>query len=101
MLLLGGALLYIALRGDRAEAGIALALTAMGVARVWWLSGGALHAFTPVRSINEPIYKPPVLDVGPLLACLLVATVLFFAGRFIQGRLRGQQLRAGGQMVST
>lgn len=101
VLLLAGAQFYIALRGYLAEADIALVLTAIGVALVWWLSGGDLHAFTPVKSINETVYKPPVLDVGPLLACLVVATILFFAGRLIQGRLRGQQLRARSQMFST
>lgn len=91
-LVLGGVLLYIALRGYLIEAGIAVALISVGVALAWRLSGGDLRAFTPVTIVDDQhFYKPPVLDFGPLLVCLLTATVLFFAGRFIQGRLRGQQ----------
>jgi hypothetical protein len=100
-LILGGVLLYVTLRGDLAEALIAIALISAGVALAWQFSGGDLRAFTPVASINEPFYKPPVLDFGQLLVCLLVASILFFAGRFIQGRLRGQQPLAVGQVASS
>jgi hypothetical protein len=88
-----------------AEAIIASTLISAGVALAWRLSGGDLRAFTPVtsisESISEPIYKPPVLDFGQLLVCLLVASILFFAGRFIQGRLRGQQPPAIAQVASS
>jgi hypothetical protein len=88
-LLLGGVLLHITLRGYFIEAIIAVTLTTLGFALAWRLSGGDLRAFTPVTIIDDQhFYKPPVLDFGPLSACLLTALVLFFAGRFIRGRLR-------------
>jgi hypothetical protein len=88
-LLLGGVLLYITVRGYFIEALIAVTLTTLGFALAWRLSGGDMRAFTPVTIIDDQhFYKPPVLDFGPLFACLLTATVLFFAGRFIQGLLR-------------
>jgi len=89
--LLGSALLYIVARGYLVEAIIAVALTTLGFAQVWWIAGGTMRAFTPVTIVtDEYFYKPPLLDDGPLFVCLILATVLFFVGRFIQGRLRGQ-----------
>ena len=91
-LLLGGVLLYITLRGYFIEAIIAVTLTALGFALAWRLSGGDMRAFTPVTIIDDQhFYKPPVLDFGPLFARLLTATVLIFAGRFIQCLLRSQR----------
>ncbi len=90
-LVLGGSLLYITVRGYPAEAGTALALVTAAFALVWWIDGGSLRDFTPVTSIDGPIYKPPVLDIEQLLPCLLIATVLFFVGRFLQSRLRSQR----------
>jgi len=90
-LILGGVLLYVALRGFLVEAAVAIALAAAVLALVWWIYGGDLRAFIPVTSIDEPYYKPPVLDIEQFIPCLLVVTALFFAGRFIQGRLRGQR----------
>jgi hypothetical protein len=90
-LLLGGVLLYVALRGYLAEAVVAVALAAAGLALVWWVYGGGTQALIPVEIIDGPVYKPPVLDFGPFLICLLVATALFFAGRLLQRRLRGQR----------
>jgi hypothetical protein len=88
-LLLGGVLTYITLRGYFIEAIIAVTLTTLGFALAWRLSGGDLRAFTPVTIIDDQhFYKPPVLDFGPLSVCLLTTLVLFFAGRFTQGRLR-------------
>ena len=80
------------MRGYFIGALIAVTLTTLGFALAWRLSGGDLRAFTPVTIIDDQhFYKPPVLDFGPLFACLLTATVLFFAGRFIQGLLRSQR----------
>jgi hypothetical protein len=90
-LILGGVLLYVALRGYLAEAAVAVALAAAGLALVWWIYGGDLRAFVPVTSIDGPFYKPPVLDIEQFVPCLLVVTALFFAGHFIQGRLRAQR----------
>jgi hypothetical protein len=90
-----GVLLYVALRGYLVDAAIAVALAATGLTLVWWIYGGDLRAFIPVEAIdgssNGLVYKPPVLDVEQFLPCLLIVTVLFFIGRFIQGRLRGQR----------
>jgi hypothetical protein len=88
-LLLGGVLHYVTLRGYLAEAAVALA--AVGLALVWWVYGAGTQAFISVEIIDGPYYKPPVLGVGPFLVCLLVATVLYFAGLLIQARLRRQQ----------
>jgi hypothetical protein len=90
-LVLGGPLLYITVRGYLTEAGTTLALVAAGFALVWWIDGGSLRDFTPVTRIDGPLYKPPVLDIEQFLSCLLIATVLFFVGRFLQPRLRGQR----------
>lgn len=101
-LVLGGVLLYISLRGYLVEASIALASTGASFALVWRLSGGDLRAFTPVTIIDEQhFYKPPVLDVGQLVVVLLVAAFLFFAGRFIHGRLRRQSSPADGRLASS
>jgi hypothetical protein len=90
-LLLGGVLLYIVARGYLLEALIAVTLTTLGFALVWRIADGNLRAFTPVTIVAEQyFYKPPLLGPGPLFACLLTATVLFFAGRYIQGLLRRQ-----------
>ncbi|HEY7022604.1 MAG TPA: hypothetical protein VH349_15920 [Ktedonobacterales bacterium] len=100
-LLLGGVLIYITLRGYFLEALIAATLTTLGFALAWRLSGGDLRAFTPVTILDDQhFYKPPVLDFGPLFICLFVATVLFFAGRFIQGVLRSQRPPAIAEVVS-
>jgi hypothetical protein len=92
---LAGVLLCVALRGYLADVAIAIALAAAGLAPVWWIYGGDLRAFVPIETIdglsNGLFYKPPVLDVAQFLPCLLVVTLLYFAGRFIQGRLRGQR----------
>jgi hypothetical protein len=91
-ILLGGVFPYMVVRGYFIEAIIAITLTTVGVALVWWIAGGDMRAFTPVTIVaDEYFYKPPLLDSGPLFACPLAATVLFFAGRFIQGRLRSQR----------
>ena len=90
-LILGGVFLYVALRGHLAEAAVAIALAAAGLALAWWIYGGDLRAFVPVTSMDEPFYKPPVLDIEQFVPCLLIVTILFFAGRFIQPRLRGQR----------
>jgi hypothetical protein len=91
-LLLGSVLLYIVAHGYLVEAIIAAALTTLGFAQVWWIAGGTMRAFTPVTIVaDEHFYKPPLLDDGPLFVCLILATVHFFIGRFIQGRLRGQR----------
>ena len=101
-LLLGGVLLYITLRGYFIEVIIAVTLTTLGFALVWRIAGGDLRAFTPVKVIDDRFfYKPPLLDFGPLFACLLTATVLFFAGRFIQGLLRSQRPPAVAEVVSS
>jgi hypothetical protein len=90
-LLLGGVLLYITLRGYLIEALIAATLTTLGFALVWRFAGWTMRDFTPVTIIDDRFfYKPPYLDIGQIFACLLTAAVLFFAGRFIQGRLRRQ-----------
>jgi hypothetical protein len=90
-ILLGGVLLYVTLRGYLVEVAIAVTLAAAGLALVWWIYGGDLRAFVPVDTIDGLFYKPPVLDVEQFLPALLVVTVLFFAGRYIQGRLRDQR----------
>jgi hypothetical protein len=91
-LLFGGVLLYITLRGYFIEALIAVTLTTLGFALVWRIAGGDMRAFTPVTVIDDRFfYKPPVLDLGPVFVCLLTATVLFFAGRFIQSLRRSQR----------
>jgi hypothetical protein len=89
--LLGGVLLYITLRGSFIDAIIAVTLTTLLFALVWRIAGGEMRAFTPVTIVaDEYFYKPPVLGPGQALVCLLTTTVLFFAGRFIQGLLRRQ-----------
>jgi hypothetical protein len=91
-ILLGSVLLYITLRGYFIEALIAATLTTLGFALVWRIAGGDIRAFTPVTIVAEEyFYKPPLLDPGQVFVCLLTATVLFFAGRFIRGLLRGQR----------
>jgi hypothetical protein len=101
-IVLGGALLYITLRGYFIEALIAVTLTTLGFALVWRYAGGDMRAFTPVKVIDDRFfYKPPVLDLGPLFVCLLTATVLFFAGRFIQGLLRSKRPPAVAEVVSS
>ena len=100
-ILLGGVLLYIALRGYLIEALIAVTLTTLGFALVWRIAGGDMRAFTPVKVIDDRFfYKPPVLDFGPLFACVITATVLFFAGRFIQDFLHSQRPPAVAEVVS-
>jgi hypothetical protein len=101
-LLLGGVLLYITLRGYFIEALIAVTLTTLGFALVWRIADGNMRAFTPVTIVaDEYFYKPPLLGPGPVFAFLLTAIVLFFAGRFIHGRLSGQQPPADVQLSAT
>jgi hypothetical protein len=91
-LLLGGVLLYITLHGYFIEALIAAMLTTVGFALVWRVAGGDIRAFTPVTIVaDEYFYKTPLLSPGQVFICLVVATTLFFGGRFLQGRLRGQR----------
>jgi hypothetical protein len=52
-LVLGGVLFYVALRGQLAEAAMAVALAAAGLALAWWIYGGDLRAFVPVTSVDE------------------------------------------------
>jgi hypothetical protein len=100
-LLVGSVLLYITLRGYFIEALIAVTLTTLGFTLVWRIAGGEMRAFTPVTIVAEEyFYKPPLLDPGHVFACLLTATVLFFAGRFIQGLLRSQRPPAVAEVVS-
>jgi hypothetical protein len=92
-ILLGGVLLVVMARGYFLEALIAVALTTAGFALIWRIAGWTMRDFTPVTILaDEYFYKPPYLDLGQIFACLLTAAVLFFAGRFIQGRLRRQPL---------
>jgi hypothetical protein len=85
-ILIGGILLYILIRGYVLDGLIAVALAGVGWALVWTIYGAGLDAFTPVDSISysisEPIVKPPVLDLGPFLACLLIAAILYVGGHF-------------------
>jgi hypothetical protein len=67
-------------------------LALVGIALVWWIYGAGFRAFTPVETLEGSPYKPPALDFGPFLACLIAVTALFFAGRFIQRRLRGPRV---------
>jgi hypothetical protein len=100
-LLLGVVLLYITLRGYFIEALIAVTLTTLGFVLIWRIAGGDMRAFTPVTIIDDQhFYKPPLLDSGQVFVCLLTATVLFFAGRFIQGLLRSQRPPAVAEVVS-
>jgi hypothetical protein len=100
-LLVGSVLLYITLRGYFIEALIAVTLTTLGFTLVWRIAGGEMRAFTPVTIVAEEyFYKPPLLDPGHVFVCLLTATVLFFAGRFIQGLLRSQRPPAVAEVVS-
>ena len=91
-LLLGGVLLYITLRGYFIEAIIAVTLTTVGFALVWRIAGGDMRAFTPVTIVAEEyFYKPPLLDPGHVFRLPPHRDRLFFAGRYIQGLLRGQR----------
>jgi hypothetical protein len=89
MLLLIGVLGAVMLRGYAVEATVAIMLALAGIALVWWIYGAGLRTFTPVETTDGPIYKPPALDFGSFLTCLIAVTALFFIGRFIQRRLRG------------
>jgi hypothetical protein len=63
-------------------------LALAGIALVWWIYGAGFRAFIPVETLEGSVNKPPALDFGPFLACLIAVTALFFVGRFIQRRLR-------------
>jgi hypothetical protein len=90
-ILLGGALLCLMARGYFLEALITVTLTTLGFALIWRIAGWTLRDFTPVTILaDEYYYKPPYPDLGQILVCLLTAAAVFFAGRFIQGRLRRQ-----------
>jgi hypothetical protein len=89
MLILIGVMGAVTLRGYAVEVAVALVLALAGIALVWWIYGAGFRTFIPVETTDGSIYKPPVLDFGPFLACLIAVTALFFAGRFIQRRLRG------------
>jgi hypothetical protein len=89
--LVGGALLCLMARGYFLEALIAVTLTTVGFALIWRVAGWTMRDFTPVKIFaDEYFYKPPYLDFGQIFTCLLTATAVSFAGRFIQGRLRRQ-----------
>jgi hypothetical protein len=91
-IVLGGVLLCLMARGYFIEALIAVTLVSLGFALIWRIAGLSMRDFTPVTILaDEYFYKPPYLDFGSLFACLLTATALFFAGRFIQGKLRSQR----------
>jgi hypothetical protein len=101
-ILLGGVLLCLMARGYFLEALIAVTLTTVGFALIWRIAGLTMRDFTPVTIVaDEYFYKPPYLDLGPLFACLVAATVLYFAGRLIQSRLRGQQPPVDAQLSAT
>jgi hypothetical protein len=88
-ILLGGALLVLLARGYFLEALIAITFTTVGFALIWRIAGWTMRDFTPVTILaDEYFYKPPYLDIGQIFACLMLAAIFFFAGRFIQGRLR-------------
>jgi hypothetical protein len=89
MVLLIGVLGAVTLRGYAVEVTVAIVLALAEIALVWWIYGAGGRAFIPVETLEGSAYKPPALDFGPFLACLIAVTALFFAGRFIQGRLRG------------
>jgi len=86
-ILIGGILLYVLIRGYVLDVLIAVALAGVGWVVVWTIYGAGLDAFTPVDSlspsINVPIVKPPVLELGPFLACLLIALLFYIGGHFI------------------
>ncbi|HEY7023151.1 MAG TPA: hypothetical protein VH349_18680 [Ktedonobacterales bacterium] len=89
MVLLIGVLSAVMVRGYAVEIAVSVMLALAGIALVWWIYGAGFRAFTPVETLEGSSYKPPALDLWPFLACLIAVTALFFAGRFIQGRLRG------------
>jgi hypothetical protein len=86
-ILIGGVLLYTLIRGYALDVLIAVALSGVGLVLVWTIYGAGLDAFTPVdnitSSLSEPLVKPPVLEVGPFLACVLVAVVIYIGAHFI------------------
>lgn len=82
-ILILGVLLYAIIRGHILDVLVAVAPTAVGLVLTWLIYGAGWQAFTPVDSIEGAFVKPPVLDFGPFLACLVIAAALFVVGHFI------------------
>ena len=100
-ILLGSVLLYMVVRSHFIEVLIAVCLVSFGFALIWRIAGLTMRDFTPVTIVaDEYFYKPPYLDLGAIFTCVMLATVLFFAGRFIQGLLRSQRPPAVAEVVS-
>jgi hypothetical protein len=100
-ILLGSVLLYMVVRSHFIEVLIAVCLVSLGFALIWRIAGLTMRDFTPVTIVaDEYFYKPPYLDLGAIFTCVMLATVLFFAGRFIQGLLRSQRPPAVAEVVS-
>jgi hypothetical protein len=94
---LGGVFLYVGLRGYAGDALVASALAGLGLIVVWRVYGAGIRAFIPVETIESSgDYKPPVLEVGQYIACILVGTGLLIVGHFVERLVRSPRPVHGG-----